>query len=90
MLMPSFEDKIKKHMPEVKTITIGNAISQFNFAADLENDNKQHKIIFVGRLNKNHKRPHLLIKAFVEVADKYLIGFWSCGGRKIGLIIIMK
>lgn len=71
VLMPSFEDKIKKHMPEVKTITIGNAIPQFDFAADLGNDKKQHKIIFVGRLNKNHKRPHLLLKAFVEVAEKY-------------------
>lgn len=84
VLMPSFEDKIKKHMPEVKTITIGNAISQFNFAADLENDNKQHKIIFVGRLNKNHKRPHLLIKAFVEVADKYpdwILELWGAKDR---------
>ena len=84
VLMPSFEDKIKKHMPEVKTITIGNAISQFDFASDLENDKKQHKIIFVGRLNKNHKRPHLLLKAFVEVAEKYpdwILELWGAKDR---------
>ncbi|OLA37961.1 glycosyltransferase [Phascolarctobacterium succinatutens] len=71
VLMPSFEDKIKKHMPEVKTITIGNAIPQFEFSSDLEGEKEQHKIIFVGRLNRNHKRPHLLIKAFDEVANRY-------------------
>ena len=84
VLMPSFEDKIKKHMPEVKTITIGNAIPQFDFAADLGNDKKQHKIIFVGRLNKNHKRPHLLLKAFVEVAEKYpdwILELWGAKDR---------
>ena len=50
----------------------------------MENDNKQHKIIFVGRLNKNHKRPHLLIKAFVEVADKYpdwILELWGAKDR---------
>ena len=84
VLMPSFEDKIKKHMPEVKTITIGNAIPQFDFASDLGNDKKQHKIIFVGRLNKNHKRPHLLLKAFVEVAEKYpdwILELWGAKDR---------
>ena len=29
----------------------------------------RHKIIFIGRLVKNHKRPHLLIKAFTKLAD---------------------
>lgn len=71
VLMPSFEQHIKNHLPDAKTITIGNAISQFDFSADLAADKERFKIIFVGRLTKNHKRPHLLLQAFAKLADKY-------------------
>lgn len=30
-----------------------------------------YKIVFIARLNKNHKRLHLLIEAFVPLARKY-------------------
>ncbi len=71
VLMPAFEEHLKKHLPDVKTITIGNAIPQFNFSADLAAAKEQYKLIFVGRLTKNHKRPHLLVEAFSKVAAKY-------------------
>lgn len=71
VLMPSLEQHIKNHLPDAKTITIGNAISQFDFSADLAADKERFKIIFVGRLTKNHKRPHLLLQAFAKLADKY-------------------
>lgn len=85
VLMPSFEQHIKNHLPKAKTITIGNAIPQFDFAADLAADKKQYKIIFVGRLTKNHKRPHLLIQAFSELAIKYpdwIVELWGAKDRK--------
>lgn len=80
VLMPSFEQHIKKHLPKAKTVTIGNAIPQFDFSADLSKDKEQYKIIFVGRLNKNHKRPHLLIEAFSKIAEKYpkwIVELWG-------------
>lgn len=80
VLMPSFEEHIKSHLPNAKTITIGNAIPQFDFSADLAADKAVYKIIFVGRLNKNHKRPHLLIEAFAEIADDYpnwIVELWG-------------
>lgn len=83
--MPSFEEHIKKHLPDAKTITIGNAIPQFNFSSDLSADKEIYKIIFVGRLNKNHKRPHLLIEAFAEICNDYpnwVVELWGAIDNK--------
>lgn len=84
VLMPSFEEHIKKHLPEVRTITIGNAIPQFDYSADLAAEKEQYKLIFVGRLTKNHKRPHLLVEAFSKLADKYpnwILELWGARDR---------
>lgn len=86
VLLPSFEQHIKNYLPETKTVTIGNAIPQFDFAADLGADKEQYKIIFVGRLTKNHKRPHLLIEAFARLADKYpewIVELWGMRDRAV-------
>ena len=85
VLMPSFEEHIKSHLPNAKTITIGNAIPQFDFSADLAAEKEVYKIIFVGRLTKNHKRPHLLIEAFAKLADKYqnwIVELWGAPDKK--------
>lgn len=84
VLMPSFEEHIKKYLPSAKTITIGNAISQFDFSADLVANKKQYKIIFVGRLTKGHKRPHLLIQAFTKLAAQYPDWIVELWGHKDG------
>lgn len=84
VLMPSFEQHIKNHLPDVRTITIGNAIPQFNFNADLKAVKEQYKLIFVGRLTKNHKRPHLLIQAFAKLAVQYsnwIVELWGAQDR---------
>lgn len=84
VLMPSFEEHIKKHLPKVRTITIGNAIPQFAYSADLDAEKEQYKLIFVGRLTKNHKRPHLLVEAFSKLADKYpnwIVELWGARDR---------
>ena len=84
VLMPSFEEHIKNHLPNTKIITIGNAIPQFGFSADLVADKKQYKVIFVGRLTKNHKRPHLLVQAFTKLAAKYpnwILELWGAKDR---------
>lgn len=85
VLMPSFEEHIKKHLPNAKTVTIGNAIPQFNFSADLAVDKEVYKIVFVGRLTKNHKRPHLLIEAFAKLSPKYpdwIVELWGAADKK--------
>ena len=85
VLIPSYEKHITDRMPNVKTITIGNAIPQFDFSADLAADKNQYKIIFVGRLAKAHKRPHLLIDAFANIAAKYpnwVVELWGAVDSK--------
>ncbi len=71
VLLPSFAQHLKNHLPNVKTIVIGNAIPQYDVQANLAAVKETYKIIFVGRLAKNHKRPHLLIEAFVGLSDAY-------------------
>lgn len=71
VLLPSFEQHLKKHLPNVKTVVIGNAIPQYDIQADLSAPKDTYKILFVGRLSKNHKRPHLLIEAFAGLADEF-------------------
>lgn len=58
-------------MPNAKTITIGNAVPQFERIADLNVVKNSYKIIFVGRLAQNHKRPHLLIEAFNKIVKQF-------------------
>lgn len=71
VLLPSFAQHIKNHMPDVKTVVIGNAIPQYQEQADLQVLKDRYKILFVGRLSKGHKRPHLLIEAFAGLAENY-------------------
>lgn len=71
VLLPSFEQHIKNHLPNAKTITIGNAVPQFGQAVDLGVEKTVYKIIFVGRLAQSHKRPQLLVEAFYKIADRF-------------------
>ena len=71
VLLPSFEKHLKDHLPNVKTVVIGNAIPQYDVQADLSAQKDTYKILFVGRLSKNHKRPHLLMEAFAGLADEF-------------------
>lgn len=71
VLLPSFEKHLKDHLPNAKTVVIGNAIPQYDVQADLSAQKDTYKILFVGRLSKNHKRPHLLIEAFAGLADEF-------------------
>jgi glycosyltransferase involved in cell wall biosynthesis len=85
VLMPSFEEHIKNHLPNAKTVVIGNAIPQFDFSADLDAEKQKYKIIFVGRLSKNHKRPHLILEAFKNLADTFpdwIVEIWGAVDNK--------
>ena len=80
VLVPSFALPIKKCLPHAKTIVIGNAIPQYETPADLSKSKSVHKIIFVGRLAKGHKRPHLLIEAFAGLAKDFpnwIVELWG-------------
>ena len=48
---------------------------------DLSRRKDIYRIIFVGRLVRNHKRPHLLIEAFAKIAseikENWIVEFWG-------------
>ena len=85
VLLPSFAQHILMHLPNAKTIVIGNAIPQYEEQADLAAEKIQYKILFLARLSKNHKRPHLLIEAFAKIADKFpnwIVELWGAEDGK--------
>lgn len=85
VLLPSFECHLKNHLPNVKTVVIGNAIPQYDIQADLGAKKSTYKIIFLGRLSKNHKRPHLLIEAFADLAEQFpdwIVELWGAEDGK--------
>lgn len=85
VLLPSFERHIKDHLPNAKTIVIGNAIPQYDIQADLSANKSVYKILFVGRLSRNHKRPHLLIEAFSSIAKDFpnwIVELWGAENGK--------
>ena len=84
VLLPSFKDIITEKVPQANVVVIGNVVPQNVELVDLEKDKNIYKIIQVGRLGKNVKRQHLLIKAFAKVADKYPnwhVEFWGTEGK---------
>ena len=71
LLSSNFEKAIKEKYPKIKTVVIGNSVPQFDFSADLATEKEIYKIVYVGRLNKNTKRPHLIVQALAKLKDKY-------------------
>ncbi len=72
VLLPSFAEHLKAHLPEARVEVIGNVVPQYEEQADLQREKEKYKIVFVGRMVRNHKRPHLLIEAFIKIAAEFL------------------
>lgn len=86
VLLPSFATHITNHLPNAKTVVIGNAIPRYEQEVDLLCKKENYKIIFVARLDKNHKRPHILIEAFAPLAKRYpnwSVEIWGAEDRKM-------
>ena len=85
VLLPSFKKVLEGHLPNNKIVTIGNVVPQFTNQVDLTIPKDVHKILFIGRLAKGHKRPHLLIEAFSKVADQFpnwIVELWGADENK--------
>lgn len=71
VLMPSFINKIDPIFNPKKIVAIGNPVQQYdcNDCVDLNITHK--KIIYITRVEKNNKRPHLLVEAFAKIAKDF-------------------
>ena len=85
VLLPPWAEPIKKRFPKLKTVVIGNVVPQYTEEAELSRVKEQYKIIYIGRLVKKIKRPHLLIEAFSKVAESFphwIVEIWGDGSQK--------
>lgn len=86
VLLPSFAQHLKNHLPGLRTVVIGNAVPQYQEQADLAAAKQTYKIFFVGRLAQQHKRPHLLLQAFAQLAaafPNWIVELWGADDGKI-------
>lgn len=85
VLLPSFKSILENNIPNSKVVVIGNVVPQFDTHVDLKVHKEIYKILFIGRLAKGHKRPHLLIEAFSKIASQYpnwIVEFWGADENK--------
>lgn len=85
VLLPSFKKVLEDQIPNGKVVVIGNVVTQFENPAELKENKDIYKILFIGRLSKEHKRPHLLIESFSKVAKQYpnwIVEFWGADANK--------
>ena len=85
VLLPAFKKVLIDNIPNGNVVVIGNVVQQFEKKVDLRVEKDIYKILFIGRLSKRHKRPHLLIEAFSKIAKQYpnwCIEFWGADENK--------
>lgn len=72
-LLPAFAEPIRKYVADfpVRVEIIGNVVPQYIQQADLAREKETYKAVFVGRLVRNIKQPHLLIQAFIRIAADF-------------------
>lgn len=68
VLLASYE-RILSAKGYTNVVCIGNIVPQYD---GIKYSNREKTIIHVGRLDKNHKRQHLLIEAFSKISSQYL------------------
>ena len=71
VLLPIFTKPLTSRFPNLRVEVIGNVVPQYKEQADLLSEKPVYKILFIGRLVRGNKRPHLLIEAFSKIANKY-------------------
>lgn len=72
-LLPAFAEPIREYVADfpVRVEVIGNVVPQYAQQADLAREKDTYKVVFVGRLVRNIKQPHLLIQAFIHIAAEF-------------------
>ena len=72
-LLPAFAEPIREYVAgfPVRVEVIGNVVPQYAQQADLAREKETYKVVFVGRLVRNIKQPHLLIQAFIRIAADF-------------------
>lgn len=70
VLLKSDIDTAKKYL-DVPVVQIPNIVPQFEETVNLKKEKSNYTIIFLGRLDKKVKRPHLVIEAFAKIREEF-------------------
>ena len=71
VLLPSFEEYLKKRVPHVKTKVIPNVVHPTNYVVNPGIKKETNFITMIGRLCDRHKQQHYLIRSFAKLARQY-------------------
>ncbi len=71
VLMNSYKDKIDSFFAPKNIVRIANPVQQYAEAETVDLNNEKKRIIYVARIEKNIKRPHLLVEAFAKIAKDF-------------------
>lgn len=87
-LLPAFAEPIREYVAgfPVRVEVIGNVVPQYEQQADLAREKETYKVVFVGRLVRNIKQPHLLIQAFIRIAAEFpnwTLELWGAEDKRL-------
>lgn len=71
VLMDSYMDKINPYFEPQNVVRIANAVYQFKDEEKVDLTHEKKKIIYVTRIEKHIKRPHLLVEAFAKIGREF-------------------
>ena len=71
VLMDSFKNHIDSFFEAKNIVRIANPVKQYAEGEMVDLSKEKKKIIYVARIEKNIKRPHLLVEAFAKIAKDF-------------------
>lgn len=71
VLMDSYMDKINPYFEPKNVVRIANAVYQFKDEEKVDLTHEKKKIIYVTRIEKHIKSPHLLVEAFAKIGREF-------------------
>ncbi len=71
ILMDSFRSKIDPFFEAKNIVRIANPVKQYAEGEMVDLSKEKKRIIYVARIEKNIKRPHLLVEAFAKIAKDF-------------------
>jgi glycosyltransferase involved in cell wall biosynthesis len=71
ILMNSFESSLRKIVNPKNVVRIANPVKQYKPSEIIDLSAEKKKIIYVARIEKSIKQPHLLVEAFAKIAKDF-------------------
>lgn len=71
VLLPGDIERLHRYIPKADAVWIPHAVPQYEEQAGLSAPKERYKIVNMARLDKTTKRQHIIVEAFVKIADRF-------------------